>query len=212
MPNIISRKDAKAYGLVRYFTGKPCKHGHVAERHTCNSSCVDCGKIKNENQKEYKNQWYRENEKLTKDRANGYYQNNKEKVINYQKEYYKEKYREKRDYQNQYYSNKYYNDPIFNLHLRLKAAIRAGLKSVNGTRSARTEEILGCSWQEFRSHMESKFTDGMGWHNMDEWHIDHIIPKSLAKNEDDVIKLNHFTNLQPLWAADNLKKSNKVSA
>jgi len=59
-------------------------------------------------------------------------------------------------------------------------------------------------------HFESLFTNGMCWNNMGQWHIDHIIPLSTAITEEDVIRLCHYTNLQPLWAEDNLKKSNKL--
>ena len=50
----------------------------------------------------------------------------------------------------------------------------------------------------------------MSWDNYGKWHIDHIIPLSSANSEDDIYKLCHYTNLQPLWAEDNLKKSNKI--
>jgi hypothetical protein len=49
----------------------------------------------------------------------------------------------------------------------------------------------------------------MSWENQGEWHLDHIMPISLAKTEEEVIKLNHYTNFQPLWAEDNVRKSNK---
>ena len=52
----------------------------------------------------------------------------------------------------------------------------------------------------------------MNWENQGEWHLDHIYPVSLAKDEQELIKLNHYTNFQPLWAADNLLKGNKVIA
>jgi hypothetical protein len=58
-------------------------------------------------------------------------------------------------------------------------------------------------------YMESMFTDGMSWDNYGEWHIDHIKPLSTAKTPEDVIELTHYTNLQPLWASDNLKKGKK---
>lgn len=50
----------------------------------------------------------------------------------------------------------------------------------------------------------------MSLDNYGDWHLDHILPISLAENEEDVIKLNHYTNFQPLWAIDNFKKGNKV--
>jgi hypothetical protein len=57
---------------------------------------------------------------------------------------------------------------------------------------------------------EEKFTEGMSWDNKNEWHIDHIIPLSSAQTEEELYKLCHYTNLQPLWAEDNLRKSNKI--
>jgi hypothetical protein len=50
----------------------------------------------------------------------------------------------------------------------------------------------------------------MSWENRDEWHIDHIIPLSSANSEEELYKLCHYTNLQPLWAEENIKKSNKI--
>ena len=73
-----------------------------------------------------------------------------------------------------------------------------------------THEILGCNWDEFKIYLEKQFQLGMSWKNRSEWHIDHIIPLASAKTEEDVIRLNHYTNLQPLWAADNLRKSDKM--
>jgi hypothetical protein len=70
--------------------------------------------------------------------------------------------------------------------------------------------MLGCSYEDFKLHIEAQFVSGMSWENRSEWHLDHIIPVSSAINEDDLIRLNHYTNFQPLWAVDNLKKSNKL--
>ena len=63
---------------------------------------------------------------------------------------------------------------------------------------------------ELKEHMERQFIKGMNWENRDQWHIDHIIPLATAQCEDDVIRLNHYTNLQPLWAEDNLSKGSKI--
>ena len=64
--------------------------------------------------------------------------------------------------------------------------------------------------QILKEHLELQFVDGMSWDNRSEWHIDHIIPLSSAKTDEEIYKLCHYTNLQPLWAEDNLKKSNKI--
>ena len=74
----------------------------------------------------------------------------------------------------------------------------------------RTKEIVGLDYPEFKNYISSMFTEGMSWENYGEWHLDHIIPLCTAKNEDEVLLLNHYTNLQPLWAEDNLRKGGKL--
>jgi hypothetical protein len=71
-------------------------------------------------------------------------------------------------------------------------------------------QILGCTIQEFKLHIEFQFKDGMSWDNRGEWHIDHIMPLSMAKTEDELVRLNHYKNLRPLWAHENLTKSDKT--
>lgn len=75
----------------------------------------------------------------------------------------------------------------------------------------RSEEILGCSIEFFQKYIESKFTKGMTLENYGEWHLDHIIPLATAKNEEDVIRLNHYRNFQPLWAFDNFSKGGRIN-
>ena len=90
------------------------------------------------------------------------------------------------------------------LRTRLRTALSGNYKSGSAIKS------LGCSLDEFKKHMESKFKPGMNWdnHGLYGWHIDHIKPLA-SFNLSDVNQLNeacHFTNLQPLWAKDNLVK------
>jgi hypothetical protein len=105
---------------------------------------------------------------------------------------------------------------IDNLY-KLRVSIRTNISNTfkRGTnqfrKHAKTETILGCTIEEFIKYIESKFTDGMNLNNHGKWHLDHIHPISLAKSEEEIITLNHYTNFQPLWAEDNLKKSNKLS-
>ena len=76
-----------------------------------------------------------------------------------------------------------------------------------------TFDIIGCSPQFLKEYLEKQFVIGMSWenHSLYGWHIDHIIPLSSAKTEDELYTLCHYTNLQPLWAKDNLEKSNKIN-
>jgi len=77
-----------------------------------------------------------------------------------------------------------------------------------------TEEIIGCSLEFFTNHILSQCPVGVTLENFGRYgyHIDHIIPISLAKTEEQVMKLCHYSNLRPLFYTDNLKKSNKILA
>ena len=72
--------------------------------------------------------------------------------------------------------------------------------------------IVGCTPEKLKEHIESKFVDNMSWDNYGYrgWHLDHIIPLCTAKTIEEVYSLNHYTNLQPLWAIDNMKKGKKI--
>jgi hypothetical protein len=72
--------------------------------------------------------------------------------------------------------------------------------------------MLGCDYQTAFKHIESRFKKGMSWDNFGDWHIDHIIPLASAKTEEELIELCHYTNLQPLWAEENLIKGDKIIA
>ena len=108
--------------------------------------------------------------------------------------------------------NKYHSDPLYKLKVNLRRRIFAYLNSKNIIKSNATFDIIGCSPEFLKLYIEKLFLNEMSWGNygLFGWHIDHIIPLSSAKNESEFYKLCHYTNLQPLWAEDNLKKSNKI--
>jgi hypothetical protein len=112
---------------------------------------------------------------------------------------------------NKYYKNKIAIDSLFKLSSNIRTLIRMSIKGNGYTKKSKTYQILGCSFEEFKQHLESQFTEGMTWDNQGKWHLDHIYPVSLATDEQHLIKLNHYTNFQPLWAEDNIKKSNKLN-
>lgn len=111
-------------------------------------------------------------------------------------------------------SDKYKNWVSYNLNYKISARLRSrisiAIKNNWKTGSAVTD--LGCSIEELKIHLESKFQSGMTWENYGRWHIDHIKPLSsfdLTKREEFLEACN-YNNLQPLWAEDNLKKGNKI--
>jgi len=93
---------------------------------------------------------------------------------------------------------------------RIRARIKSALRGNGYGKSKLSREVLGCSWDDFTKHLESKFLSGMTWSNINKWHIDHFIPVSAARDVDEVYMLNHFSNLRPLWGIDNLKKNAKL--
>ena len=76
----------------------------------------------------------------------------------------------------------------------------------------KTKDILGCSFEDAKKHIESLWLEGMSWENygLYGWHIDHKIPLASTKDKKEMEKLCHYTNLQPLWAKDNLSKGKKI--
>ena len=136
----------------------------------------------------------------------------KEHSKKYKKQYMSEQDNRRKafDSANKWVRNRRLNDSLFALIGRCRARMNLAFRSKGYKKRSKTHEILGCSYEFLIGYIESQFWTGMTWENRSEWHIDHIIPIASAKTEEDVIRLSHYTNLQPLWAADNLRKSNKT--
>lgn len=104
-----------------------------------------------------------------------------------------------------------------NINHRLAKRLRSRLRNaiVGKYRVGSAVKDLGCSIDEFKAHIESKFKLGMCWENWGRkgWHIDHITPLSAfdLTNHEQLKRACHYTNLQPLWAKENLSKSDKVN-
>ena len=107
-----------------------------------------------------------------------------------------------------YRNNRCKTDPEFKLLRTLRSRLRSALKSKNAIKSTKTLDLIGCSTSFLMGYLDAKFTEGMTWENHGEWHIDHIKPcaKFNLLIEDEQRKCFHYTNLQPLWAKDNLSK------
>lgn len=111
-------------------------------------------------------------------------------------------------------------DPLWKLKVNLRTSILKSFSRINTRKDNKTVDILGCSYEEFKQHLESKFESWMNWDNHGKyngtecfgWDVDHIVPISTAVTAQDVIRLNHYSNLQPLCSYINrdIKRNNPM--
>jgi len=164
-------------------------HSHPSCKFGVNSSCIEC--------------------------TQAYYQKNKSEI--------KQKNFDRKDQRSEYYSKWYQNNKEkrneyqrgrrqqpehrirTNLASRMSHAVSRGFKS------AKTESLIGCSFDELKSYLEKQFTKGMNWENYGDWHVDHIRPCCSFDLTDPEQQREcfHYTNLQPLWAKDNFSKGGR---
>ena len=206
-----------------------------AKKIILNSICRECLKIKSQKFREknitneYDKKRYLEKKEEYKTYQKEYYKKNKEKILFNQKEKYS------KDYQKEYYQDnkerilkmnnenkklRLKNDILYRLTHNIKCNITRSFKRKSIKKTSITIKILGCSFEEFKIYIESKFEYWMNWENYGlyngelnyGWDIDHIIPISSAKTEEDVINLNNFNNFQPLCSKTNrdIKKNNII--
>jgi hypothetical protein len=171
-----------------------------------------------ENNKDKKKQYVELNKEKISERTKKYRKENFEKVSQKQKEYYLNNKELVKQRNKIYYNNRLATDPLFKLKKQIKGLIRDSIRNRGLTKSDRTIGILGCTIEEFKNYLESKFESWMTWENKGlyngtpnyGWDIDHIEPSSSASTYDEVIKLNHYTNLQPLcsYYNRNIKRNN----
>lgn len=148
--------------------------------------------------KTYKDDWREQNIDKVKHKEKLRYEANKERIKIERKEYFKAYMKE--------YRQKKKSDPLYMLNKLIANSIRQALKNKGYTKNIRTHKILGCTIQQFKEHIEAQFQPWMNWENRGlyngtenyGWDIDHIIPLKTAITIEDVIRLNHYTNLQPL--------------
>jgi len=147
------------------------------------------------------------NKELLKKIKQKYVDNNRTKVKLSKKKWFDKN----PNYKNEWFNTKLRTDIIFKLKKNMRSRLGLFLKSKTLSKHNKTFEVVGCSPQFLKEYLEKQFVDGMCWELMGKYiHIDHIIPLSSAKTEEEMCKLCHYTNLQPLWSEDNLKKSNKI--
>jgi hypothetical protein len=181
------------------------------------SACKICQKISY-------NQWKEQNIDKVKFDAKNYRSENSNKWVGYSKKYRdKSENKVKREIWNienkQYYVDyeqkptrkayrKNYNKNSITHKWRM--FLKNTLKRVGKSKEGKTIDLLGYSAIQLKEHLEKQFTNGMSWNNHGDWHIDHIRPLSSFSPDTPINIINALDNLQPLWAKDNIKKSNKT--
>jgi len=100
-------------------------------------------------------------------------------------------------------------DYMFAMRCRVRARLTTAFQNRRIPKGTRTETMIGCDWQTLANFIQSQFSRGMSWANRSRWHIDHIIPLASAEDEEELRRLCHYTNLRPLWGAENLSKGAK---
>nr|DAK90738.1 MAG TPA: Protein of unknown function (DUF723) [Caudoviricetes sp.] len=180
---LVKRMVAKNLGLPHYSTGEPCKHGHVSPRLVSTRQCIECLRL-------------RESHKTkpsidARNRINA-----------------RRRKREARAKRRKYQSEVLFNRPDYRMRVFMRGCLKRLMTSKNGSR---TEKLLGYSRFSLVSRIEFQFKDGMSWENYGEWHIDHKKPISrfLAQGITEPKIINALSNLQPLWAKDNLSKGDR---
>jgi hypothetical protein len=194
------------------------------------SNCKKCSseynqKIKDK-MKEYNKDYRAKNKQALKEKKKKYYNDNIEyfKEKNKQlrknlgpkkKSEYSKKYEDKestKEKRRNRAKERMDSDPFYKLKSYIRKRILYSLKSSGYLKQSKTEQILGCSIEYFKEYIENKFQNDMTWKNQGKWHLDHIKPIALAKDEVELLELNHYSNFQPLWAHDNLSKGKKFES
>lgn len=209
-------------------------NGRPSSKDGLTKKCIECyeqylyeyrrNPKKKEHRKKYLKTYNVENKDLIKTTRKNWYEKNKESVMykntqwrkenpeQYKKtsKEYREKNRSKLSEKGRVWAYQQYQTS--EIH-RVKNSLRARLRFFTKfKKSLPTSEIIGCSWEYLKQHLENQFQVGMTWENHGRfgWHIDHIIPLSSAQSVEDLHRLNHYTNLKPLWWRDNLTKGSKT--
>ena len=202
--NFGKRKVSKDgyYGLCKICRNNDCRKSKKNKIYTEEELLIE---------KERKKKYYIENKEDILLKNKDYRDNNKDSAKIYKSMYYSKNREKLIKYSCDYHLDKMKNDMLYRFSSNIRNLIKISIKSRGYKKSSKTGDILGCTTNEFKDYIESKFESWMTWENRGiyngeinyGWDIDHIIPISSAETEEDVIRLNHYTNLQPLCSYTN---------
>jgi hypothetical protein len=175
-----------------------CFFNHKISKDGKRSFCKECKKQQQE-------VWYRNNKKSTSETNKKWRENNLDRLKHLRVEWKKKN----PNYHNDYMTDLYRTNSNFRIVNLLRNRFRKIVKRNHKEKSVL--KLVGCSIEDFRNYIESKFLPGMSWENHGVWHLDHIIPcEYFTENIQDIRvqeQCFHFTNYQPLYSSDNFAKN-----
>ena len=228
--DIISRKDALAQGLKHYFTGKPCKRGHCRPRFVSTRQCQECvnectRRYYAEDPAKYIEKSLRQYEaiKADPDKKAAYDERSRKKSARFRqanRELCNLRSAASEAKKPDHYKamraacmrNRYASDIQYRVTSALRLRVLQAIKKCGVAKSAFTQELLGCTYEEARQHLALQFQPGMSWENHGEWEIDHIRPCASFDLADPAQQREcfNYTNLQPLWRRENRQKKDRL--
>lgn len=163
--------------------------------------------------KERDRQYRQKNAEYLRQKRKEYRQQNRDKVLAQQRAHYAQNKNRRIADTTKYTRARRQTDPQYKLRYTIAGRIAKAIKAGGSKKHSNTEELLGCSFKEAKTFLESKFQEGMTWenHGLHGWHIDHVCPLASFDLTDPQQQKQafHYTNLQPLWAKDNLSKGKR---
>ena len=186
--------------LCYFYKDKSTKSG-LGSR--CKECVKNCAKESQQNNKSFRKEYLKE-----------YGKNNKNKILEKRRVYREENREYFKDYHRQYQVKRRKEDDLFRIKHNIRNRLWDAFKNKNWKKEG-SERLLGATYNTVIKHIESLFVANMSWDNYGRcvegdcdnyWHIDHIIPLNTASTKEEMEELCHYTNLQPLWASDNLRK------
>ena len=181
-----------------------CEFYYRSDRNVYETQCKECCKTQAKT-------YFENNKPEISLRARKYRESNHENILKQKSEYRQNNRALLSKKQSEYTKKRLETDDYFRLKLNLRSRINMAIKNASAVKSGPTFELLGCTPDEVRIFLEAEWEPGMSWDNYGEWHVDHMKPCSKFNLEDpeEQKKCFHWTNLQPLWALDNLRKGDK---
>jgi hypothetical protein len=203
-------KVCKVCGIEKSVSEYYFRKDNQKYRNDCKECHLKNKKIYNQENSEHRKEYMNEYRINNPTKHSEWRSENIERVLDGIRRWKKENPEKNREHKNNTEKKRLDTDPKYKLKSNIRKLVRLTFIKKEYKKHKHTFEILGISHLGFISHIESQFLDGMNWENKNKWEIDHIIPISITRNEEEIIKLNHYSNLRPLWRKDNRDKSNKI--